>query len=87
MLHASSQGRLHDRGRHLQWDLVVVRQQPYADDGDIIVALLEDEATVKYLRRRRGHVFLVPANPTMQPMQADEVQIVGKVLMSIRRYA
>jgi len=68
-------------------DMVVVRQQPYADDGDIIVALLGDEATVKYLRRRRGHIFLEPANPTMQPLQADDVHIIGKVLMSIRRYA
>ncbi len=42
-------------------DYVVVRQQPYADDGDIVVALLEDEATVKYLKRRRNRVDLVPA--------------------------
>ncbi len=68
-------------------DLVVVRQQPYADDGDIVVAMIEEEATVKYLHRRRGHVFLDPANPTMQPIQADEAQIVGRVLMSIRKYA
>ncbi len=68
-------------------DMVVVRQQPYAEDGEIVVALLEDEATVKYLRRRRGHIFLDPANPTMQPIPADGVQIIGKVLMSIRRYA
>ncbi len=68
-------------------DLVVVRQQPYADDGDIVVAMIEEEATVKYLHRRRGHVYLDPANASMQPIQADEVQIVGKVLMSIRRYA
>lgn len=68
-------------------DLVVVRQQPYADEGEIVVALIGEEATVKYLRRRRGHVYLDPANATMEPILADEVQIVGKVLMSIRRYA
>jgi repressor LexA len=67
-------------------DYVVVRQQPYADDGDIVVALLEDEATVKYLKRRRNRVHLVPANKRMEPIVADDVQIVGKVLMSIRRY-
>ncbi len=68
-------------------DYVVVRQQPYADDGEIVVALLGDEATVKYLRRRRNRVYLEPANQKMQPIVATDVQIIGKVLMSIRRYA
>jgi len=68
-------------------DYVVVRQQRYADDGDIVVALLEDEATVKRLRRRRNRIHLEPANRKMQPIVADDVRIVGKVLMSIRRYA
>ncbi len=68
-------------------DYVVVRQQPYADDGEIVVALLGDEATVKYLHRRRNKVYLDPANSEMKPIIADSVQIIGKVLMSIRRYA
>jgi repressor LexA len=68
-------------------DYVVVRQQPYAEDGEIIVALLEDEATVKYLRRRRNRIYLVPANKDMRPITADDVKIIGKVLMSIRRYS
>jgi repressor LexA len=68
-------------------DYVVVRQQPYADNGEIIVALLEDEATVKYLKRKRNRVYLEPANKNMQPIVADDVKIIGKVLMSIRRYA
>jgi repressor LexA len=68
-------------------DHVVVRQQPYADDGDIVVAMLGEEATVKYFRRRRNRVYLEPANSSMQPIVATDVQIVGKVLMSIRRYA
>ena len=68
-------------------DHVVVRQQPYAENGDIVVALLEDEATVKYFRRRRNRVYLEPANSSMEPIVADNVQIIGKVLMSIRRYA
>ena len=68
-------------------DLVVVRQQTYADDGDIVVALLEDEATVKYFRRRRNRIYLEPANANMEPIIADEVQVVGKVVMSIRQYS
>ena len=68
-------------------DYVVVRQQPSAEDGDIVVALLEDEATVKRFRRLRSRIHLEPANKSMSPIVADEVQIVGKVLMSIRRYA
>ena len=68
-------------------DYVVVRQQPSAEDGDIVVALLEDEATVKRLRRLRSRIHLEPANKSMSPIIADEVEIVGKVLMSIRRYA
>ena len=67
-------------------DYVVVRQQPDATDGDIVVALLEDEATVKYFRRRRGRIYLEPANANMQPIVATNAQIIGKVLMSIRRY-
>jgi repressor LexA len=68
-------------------DYVVVRQQPYADDGEIVVALLGDEATVKYLRRRRNRISLEPANKEMQPIVANDVKIIGKVIMSIRRYA
>ena len=68
-------------------DYVVVRQQPDAEDGDIVVALLEDEATVKRLHRRRNRIHLEPANKKMKPIVADDVQIVGRVLMSIRRYA
>jgi repressor LexA len=67
-------------------DYVVVRQQPYADDGDIVIAMIGEEATVKYFRRRRNRVYLEPANASMQPIVATDVQIIGKVLMSIRRY-
>ena len=78
---------LHEAGRLHDGDYVVVRQQPEAADGDIVVALLEDEATVKRLRRRRNRVYLEPANRNLQPIVAEDVQIIGKVLMSIRRYA
>jgi repressor LexA len=67
-------------------DYVVVRQQPYAEDGDIVVALLGEEATVKRLRRRRHRIYLDPANASMQPIIATDVKIIGKVVMSIRRY-
>lgn len=68
-------------------DYVVVRQQPYADDGEIVVALLGEEATVKYLKRGRKGITLQPANSEMKPIVADDVKIIGKVLMSIRKYA
>jgi len=67
-------------------DYVVVRQQPYADNGDIVVALIEDEATVKYYRARRNKVYLEPANAKMQPIVVENPRIIGRVLMSIRRY-
>jgi len=63
----------------------VVREQPSADDGDIVVALVEGEGTVKRLRRENGRVRLQPANPDMQPIYADDVRIVGKVVGLFRR--
>jgi len=70
----------------LPGDLVVVRRQPTAEDGEIVVALVGDEATVKRLRRRRGHVELEPANPRFRSIvvDADEVAILGKVV-EVRR--
>jgi repressor LexA len=70
----------------LPGDLVVVRRQPTADDGEIVVALVGDEATVKRLRRRRGRVELEPANPRFQPIVVDPEQVVmlGKVI-EVRR--
>ena len=66
-------------------DLVVVRRQDAADDGDIVAALLDDEATVKRFYRENGHIRLQPANPSMEPIIADEVRILGKVTLAIRR--
>lgn len=68
----------------LDGDLVVVSQQPTAEDGDIVVALLDDEATVKYFYRHSNHVELRPANSSMSPIYADDVQIIGKVRGVIR---
>ena len=68
----------------LSGDLVVVSQQPTADDGDIVVAMLNDEATVKYLYRHPDRIELRPANSAMEPMYADDVQIIGRVRGVIR---
>ncbi len=72
----------------LDGDFVVCRQQPTADDGDIVVAGIPgDEATVKTYRRRGGTVTLVPANERLAPMEypAHEVQIFGRVVTVLRR--
>lgn len=75
-----------DRGI-LDGDLVVVRQQPTADDGDIIVALLEDSATVKTFRKKKGQYELEPANERFRPIPITpdtQFQILGKVITVIR---
>jgi repressor LexA len=69
-------------------DYVVVRQQPEAENGDVVVAgINDDEATVKTFARRRGKVVLTPANPAMSPMELDpdEVTLYGKVVTVLRR--
>jgi repressor LexA len=69
-------------------DLVVVRHQPDAEPGDVIVAgIPDDEATVKTFRRRRGRVVLVPSNPRFAEIELppDEVTIYGKVVTVLRR--
>jgi repressor LexA len=69
-------------------DFVVVRQQPEAETGDVVVAgIPDDEATVKTYSRRRGRVVLTPANPTMSPMEFDpeDVTVFGKVVTVLRR--
>ena len=70
----------------LDGDLVVVRQQPDAVNGEIVVALLGDEATVKRLSRRGGHVWLLPENEAYDPIDGTYAQILGKVVAVIRRY-
>lgn len=61
-------------------DYVLVREQPVAEPGETVVAMLDDEATVKKFYRRNNRFELVPAHPTMEPIIADEVSIVGKVV-------
>ncbi|MFN8183551.1 MAG: transcriptional repressor LexA [Candidatus Nanopelagicales bacterium] len=66
-------------------DWVVVRRQPDAVNGDIVAALLDDEATVKTFKRRDGHVWLLPHNPAFEPIDGDQAQILGKVVAVLRR--
>lgn len=66
-------------------DWVVVRQQPTAENGEIVAALLDDEATVKTLSRQSGHTWLLPRNPAYSPIDGDQAQIMGKVVAVLRR--
>ena len=66
-------------------DWVVVRQQPDADTGDIVAAMIDGEATVKTLRRRDGRVWLVPHNPAFAPIPADQATVLGRVVSVMRR--
>lgn len=70
----------------LPGDLVVVRKQSTADNGEIVVALLGDEATVKRLSRRSGQVWLLPENDDYQPIDGTEAQVLGKVTAVVRQY-
>ncbi|WP_328686056.1 transcriptional repressor LexA [Streptomyces sp. NBC_01261] len=65
-------------------DIVTVRRQDSADHGDIVAALLDDEATVKVLRREDGQVWLMPRNPAYEPIPGDHAQILGKVVGVLR---
>ncbi|MBD0292727.1 MAG: transcriptional repressor LexA [Jiangellaceae bacterium] len=66
-------------------DWVVVRQQPLAENGEIVAAMIEGEATVKTLKRRDGHVWLLPQNPAYEPIDGDDATILGRVVAVMRR--
>jgi repressor LexA len=67
-------------------DVVVVRQQDVAENGDIVAATIDGEATIKVFQRTRdGHAVLVPRNPAYQPIPADNAVILGKVVSVLRR--
>ena len=70
----------------LDGDRVVVRPQTYADDGQIVVARIEDEATVKRLSRKNGQVWLLPENPAFDPIDGSQAEIVGVVKAVYREY-
>src|SRR5579884_1318262 len=69
----------------LEGDLVVVRSQDTAQDGEIVVALVGEEATVKRFFREADHVRLQPENAAMEPIRTKEVRILGKVVGLLRR--
>jgi repressor LexA len=70
----------------LSGDKVVVRPQPTADDGQIVVARIGDEATVKRLRRRNGQIWLMPENDAYEPIDGSEAEIIGLVKAVVREY-
>lgn len=65
-------------------DWVVVRQQPDADNGDIVAAMLDGEATVKTFKRQDSHVWLLPHNPAFEPIDGDHATVLGKVTAVLR---
>ena len=69
----------------LDGDFVVVRQQPTADNGDIVVAMIEESATVKTFYREPDRVRLQPENATMEPIYVRDVTILGKVVALFRK--
>jgi repressor LexA len=66
-------------------DWVVVREQQVAENGEIIVAMIDGEATVKSYRMSDGHIWLIPHNPAFTPIQGDGATILGKVVSVLRR--
>ena len=66
-------------------DWVVVRQQPVADNGEIVAAMIDGEATVKRLRRRDGKVWLQPENPAFADIPGDEATVLGRIVAVLRR--
>ena len=67
-------------------DKVVVRPQQHADDGQIVVARIGDEATVKRLRRRHGEIWLMPENDSYEPIDGTEAELIGIVKAVYREY-
>jgi repressor LexA len=67
-------------------DFVVIKKQQDANNGDIVVAMIDDEATVKRFYRENGHIRLQPENPAMQPILCKQVTILGKVVSLYRFY-
>ena len=66
-------------------DWVVVRQQPNAENGDIVAAMIDGEATVKTYKRRDGHVWLMPHNEAYSPIPGDDAVVLGRVVTVLRK--
>ncbi|MBE6719034.1 MAG: transcriptional repressor LexA [Ruminococcaceae bacterium] len=67
-------------------DLVIVEKTPVAENGEIVVALIDDEATVKRFYKENGHFRLQPENDNYEPIIVDELAVLGKVIALIRNY-
>lgn len=67
-------------------DQIIVRQQTYADNGEIVAALIDGSATVKRFYKEDGHYRLQPENDTMSPIIVDDCQIIGKVVGLVRKF-
>jgi repressor LexA len=67
-------------------DIVIAEKTPYANNGDIVVAMIEDEATVKRFFKENGHFRLQPENDEFEPIITNEVVILGKVVALVRYY-
>ncbi len=70
----------------LDGDFVIVREQDVAENGEIVVAMIEDEATVKRFYKEKSHFRLQPENNHMEPIYADDVSVLGKVIALVRRF-
>lgn len=70
----------------LDGDIIVARQTPVAENGEIVVALVGEEATVKTFYKEEGHFRLQPENHTMAPIIVDRADILGKVIAVLRNY-
>ena len=70
----------------LNGDIIIARQMPSAMDGEIVVALIEDEATVKRFFKEKNRFRLQPENSAMEPIYTDHVKILGKVISVFRSY-
>ena len=66
-------------------DWVVVRQQPVADNGEIVAAMIDGEATVKTFKRKDGRVWLMPHNVAFEPIPGEDATVLGKVVAVLRR--
>ncbi|PZR55426.1 repressor LexA [Xylanimonas oleitrophica] len=65
-------------------DWVVVRRQPVAENGEVVAAMIDGEATVKTFKREHGHLWLLPQNPAYAPIPGDEAQVLGRVVAVLR---
>lgn len=66
-------------------DWLVIREQPTAENREIVAAMVDGDATVKTLQRSGGHIWLLPANPAYEPIPGDEATIIGKAVALLRR--